>query len=257
LLPQQLELASAIANHVAASTARFSALTELEQTVRFNEVFTGILGHDLRNPLGAIMAAAQLLQRRGGEDKVTRPVQRILSSGDRMARMIDQLLDFTRVRVGDGIPLCAQPIDLVPLVKQVIDELELTGSPGRIELTLCGDTTGSWDGDRLAQVFSNLVSNALDHGARDGRVEVTIDGSNADAVRVAVHNDGAVPPDLLPSMFDPMSSKQPARRERSQGLGLGLFISQEIACAHGGSIAVESSAAAGTTFAVLLPRVPR
>jgi PAS domain S-box-containing protein len=257
LPPHQLELATAIANHVAAATARFSALKELEQTVRFNEMFTAILGHDLRNPLGAIMASAQLAQKRGGEDKVARPLERILSSGARMARMIDQLLDFTRVRVGQGIPLSPLPLHLMPLLKQVIGELEMTGAAGRLTVTADGDPRGTWDGDRLGQVFSNLVTNALEHGTKGGAVAVHVDGTAAAGVRVTVHNSGAVPPEKLPGMFDPMTTNQEPRRERSQGLGLGLFITQEITRAHGGSIAVESSVAAGTTFTVFLPRESR
>jgi PAS domain S-box-containing protein len=253
LLPHEISVATAIANHVAAATDRFSAVAELKQTVRFNEMFTAILGHDLRNPLGAIMAAAQLMRRRNLNEKNLPALERILNSGGRMARMIDQLLDFTRVRVGQGIPLRPQAVDLDPLVRHVLDELEVASAHGRLSLSAEGDTKGTWDGDRLSQVFSNLAGNALEHGEAQSPVRVHIDGTAADAVRVRVHNQGAVPPEMLPGMFDPVTGGPP-RRARSQGLGLGLFITQEIARAHGGSIGVESSETDGTTFTVFLPR---
>jgi PAS domain S-box-containing protein len=256
LLPQHLDVATAIANHVAAATARFSAMKELEQTVRFNELFTGILGHDLRNPLGAIMAAGQLVKKRSSDEKIVRPLERILNSGARMERMIDQLLDFTRVRVGHGIPLRPQAMDMVPLLKHVLDELDLANEHPRLRLEVKGDAKGTWDPDRLSQVFSNLVANALEHGDIQRGVYVFLDGTAAETVRIRVHNMGAVPPESISGMFDPMSGGAP-RRARSQGLGLGLFITQEIARAHGGSIGVESSEAAGTTFTVLLPRVTK
>jgi signal transduction histidine kinase len=252
----QLELADAIANHVAAAMARFGALAELEATVRFNEMFTAILGHDLRNPLGAIMAAAQLGLKRGGEDHVLRPLERIMNSGGRMARMIDQLLDFTRVRVGQGIPLRPQPVDLVPVLRQVLDELDVVSPEPRLSLHVRGDAHGTWDGDRLAQVFSNLIGNALEHGANGSLVTVRVDGTAGDRVSIAIHNLGAVPHERLLDLFDPMTGAA-ARRSQSQGLGLGLYITREIARAHGGSIDVESSEAAGTCFTVWLPRERR
>src|SRR5690606_16704634 len=117
----EINMAKAIANHVAAAIVRFSGFAELQRTVRFNEMFAAILGHDLRNPLGAIMASAQVALRRGTDERQTKPLERILKSGERMARMIDQLLDFTRVRVGAGLPLESTPLDLVVLLRQVMD----------------------------------------------------------------------------------------------------------------------------------------
>ena len=253
LSPSELDLAMAIANHVGAAVERFSAVAELEETVRFNEMFTGILGHDLRNPLGAIMTAAQVMIRRAEGDAARRPLERILGSGERMSRMIDQLLDFTRVRVGAGIPL--QPVagDLVPLLQQVLDELEGPAAGARFQLDVVGDTSGVWDADRLCQVFSNLGGNALQHGEDGGPVQVRVDGTAPDQVRVEVRNAGAIPPDLLPRLFEPMTAGE-RRRDRSHGLGLGLFISREIARSHGGDIRVTSSPAAGTCFQVTLPR---
>jgi signal transduction histidine kinase len=216
-------------------------------------MFTAILGHDLRNPLGAIMTAAHLLSKRATDDKTKKPLSRILSSGDRMARMIDQLLDFTRARVGSGIPLLPRQTDLRPVLEQVIEELGAPNPETEIALEHAGDTAGTWDPDRLAQVFSNLVGNAVQHGRADGRVTVRLDGSERDRMRVVVHNAGIVPPERVKRLFEPMLGAD-RRGENSEGLGLGLFISREIARAHGGGIAAESSEAGGTSFTVTLPR---
>jgi signal transduction histidine kinase len=252
---QEVELATAIANHVAAACARFASLAELERTVRFNEMFTAILGHDLRNPLGAIMAAAQLAQRRQENDKLARPLARIVSSGQRMARMIDQLLDFTRVRVGAGLPLQPGPADLMSVLRQVSDELE-HGNPGwHLHLQLQGEGTGCWDVDRLSQVFSNLIGNAIQHGQMDSGVKIRADGSSPEAVRLEVQNMGTIPPGLVGKLFEPMAGGE-KKSERSSGLGLGLYISRQIVEAHGGSISVHSDEVEGTRFTVTLPRQP-
>lgn len=251
--PEEFGLARAIANHVAAALARFGAIAELEQTVRFNELFTGVLGHDLRNPLGAIVTSAQLALMRDDSGRLTKPLSRILQSGTRMARMIEQLLDFTRVRLGGGIPLAPGSISITPVVRQVMDELDDANPDWTLRLGQIGDPTGTWDGDRLSQVFSNLIANAVQHGIPEHGVDVHIDGAEPDFLRVRVRNMGHIPPEMLPSLFEPLA-RTTDRREGSRGLGLGLHISREIVRSHGGSIAVESDPARGTTFTVSLPR---
>ncbi len=249
----ELDMAGAIANHIAGAIGRFSALAKLQESVRFNEMFTGILGHDLRNPLGAIMTAAHLAMRRGDNERLIKPLARILTSGERMARMIDQMLDFTRVRVGTGLPTVPRSIDLVALVKQVIDELDDAHPDCRIALEHRGWTEGSWDDDRLAQVFSNLVGNAVEHGVRERGVRVVIDGLDPEMVVVEIRNMGTISEDAMIRLFEPLSGGA-RRRHKTRGLGLGLFISREIVKAHGGQIEVRSSEAAGTIFRVALPR---
>ncbi len=253
LSPTELDLAQAIANHVAAAVARFHAVAELQQTVHFNETFTAILGHDLRNPLAAIVTSARLAMDRDSSEKLRKPLARILSSGNRMTRMIDQLLDFTRVRLGGGIAVIPVETDLAALVRQVMDELDEANPDWSLRLSCAGDTSGRWDPDRLSQVFSNLVANAVRHGRSEHGVGVTVDGRGERAVRVTVHNMGAIPADRLPKLFEPMAGGGRAP-DNSQGLGLGLFITRELVCAHGGSIEVRSDEAAGTTFTVTLPR---
>lgn len=249
----EFEMARAIANHVAAAFARFAAIEQLERTVRFNEMFTGMLGHDLRNPLAAIVNGAQLVMLREESERIAKPLGRILNAGERMSRMIDQLLDFTRIRVGTGIPLCRTAIDLRVVLRQVQEEMDSASPRWDLRVHHEGDTTGVWDGDRLSQVFSNLLANALEHGVPGRACTVTVDGAADSVLRVQVHNDGAIPNELVPRLFDPMTGTE-RRSKGSRGLGLGLFITRQIVHAHGGSIDVSSSEEHGTTFTMVLPR---
>lgn len=258
LTATELDLARAIANHVAAAVAHFRSMAELQETVRFNEMFTGILGHDLRNPLAAIITSARLAMSRDPDDRLRRPLSRILSSGDRMTRMIDQLLDFTRVRLGGGIPVAPVDLDLAPLIRQVMDELEGANPACALRLSSAGDTVGRWDPDRLSQVFSNLVANAVHHGVAEHGVDVTLEGSSNDLVRIEVQNRGVIPARRMQTLFEPMAGVSRAA-DASQGLGLGLFITRELVRAHGGSIQVrsqdgETAEVGRTTFSVTLPR---
>jgi signal transduction histidine kinase len=249
----ELALGRAIANHVAAAVARFDSVADLQETLRFNQMFIGILGHDLRNPLAAIITSARVALARDATDRLRRPLARILNCGDRMTRMIDQLLDFTRVRLGGGIPVARVELDLAALVRQVMDELDGVQPACALRLSCAGRTQGRWDPDRLSQVFSNLVANAVRHGVPEDGVDVKLDGQDPKVVRVEVHNRGAIPPRRLPTLFEPMSGSSRSR-EKAQGLGLGLFITRELVRAHGGSIEVRSDEVEGTTFTVTLPR---
>ena len=229
---------------------------ELSRTVRFSEMFVGILGHDLRNPLSAITTAASLLARRADSDKVAKPATRIMNSAHRMARMIDQLLDFTHIRLGKGIPLERRRIDLGEVCRLAIDELESATEAPRVELETRGELVGVWDGDRLAQLVSNLLGNALAHGVDGSMVSVRVDGTRANAVVLDVHNAGTIPDDVLAVIFEPFRSGSDKKQERSSGLGLGLYITQQIVFAHSGTIEVTSSPADGTRFSLELPRNP-
>ena len=231
---------------------REKLLGQLQQSMRFSELFVGMLGHDLRNPLSAIGTSAQHLLRRDPEEK-SGPAKRILTSAARMSRMIDQILDFTRARLGAGIPLQPRPVDLVPVLKNAFDELATTNPSAKLDLGSTGDTRGQWDEDRLAQVASNLIGNALQHGDPAVPLQVRVDGSAPDAVIWTVHNQGSVPPEVLAVIFEPFRGSLP-RSGKARGLGLGLYITQQIVAAHGGTIEVASSPEQGTTFSVRLPR---
>jgi PAS domain S-box-containing protein len=234
-------------------------LAEREQTVRFAEQFVGVLGHDLRNPLNAITMGATILQRRGAlEGTDARRVQQIGSSAHRMARMVDQLLDMTRARLGGGIPIQRSNTDLVDVIASATEELATANPAVEIRHTLPARLVGMWDGDRLAQVVSNLVGNAIEHGdpARAVTVTATL-GDHGHRLTLVVHNHGKTIADgVLPVLFDPFrrGTREPSARTR--GLGLGLYITREIVRAHGGTVEVTSSMTDGTRFTVTLPVLP-
>src|SRR4029078_3076452 len=158
-----------------------AAQTELTRTLQYNEMFAGILGHDLRNPLNAILAAAQLLERRTSVPALATPLERILTSDDRMARMIEQLLDFTRVRVGRGLELQCAAVALAEICAHTVEELRTANPAAQIEVHAHGDLRGHWDSDRIAQVVSNLVGNAIEHGEPGAPVGVTPAGADPPA----------------------------------------------------------------------------
>jgi len=227
---------------------------ELANNLRLNEMFIGILGHDLRTPLSSIVTGADLLARRLTDEANMRAVRRMVSSAARMRDMIDQMLDLTRARLGGGLGFVRsrRDVDLGELVGRVVEEVQ-SATPGRqLVATARGDCHTAADPTRLAQLFSNLVSNAVQHGAPEAPVTVTVEGQ-ADELVATVHNAGAIRADVLPRIFDPFRGERSSLSSR--GLGLGLYISQQIAQAHGGTIAVHSTAEAGTTFTVRLPKV--
>ncbi len=249
----EVEVAGVIASHVGSLTARFRAVAELEQTIHYNELFAGVLAHDLRNPLGAIMTAAQLLlMRQEGDGRNARPISRIISSGQRITRMIEQLLDVTRVRVGGGIEIHRGPASLADLCRQAVNELELVHPDRVFDCQFTGNSDGSWDADRLLQVVSNLVANACQHGGA-GPIEIRVDGLAPDAVIMTIANEGVIPSDLAATLFDPFRGSD-RRRTDARGLGLGLYIVQQIVRAHGGAVSVAPASDNHTVFTVSLPR---
>ncbi|HEY1553308.1 MAG TPA: ATP-binding protein, partial [Kofleriaceae bacterium] len=233
-------------------TDQVRARRELSRTVEYNERFTAVLGHDLRNPLNAITTSAQLLLRRTNQVDLARPAQRIVYSADRMARMITQLLDLTRVRVASGLTLQPRPLDLGELCQLVIDELCQGNPEARVELAMTGSLHGNWDGDRLAQVVSNLVGNAIEHGDARAAVQVQLDGRDR-IVSMSIANRGAIAPEVMATLFEPFRGSR-QRVEKTRGLGLGLYISKEIIVAHRGTLDVRSSQDDGTCFEIELPK---
>jgi signal transduction histidine kinase len=224
---------------------------ELREEVAFREQFIAILGHDLRNPLGAILASAQRLIASDGPGASSPRYPRLIaSSAERMRRMIDQLLDMTRARRG-GIPIYRDPeTNLAEVARRAVEELRTANSDADIAIHAPAPVVGTWDPDRLMQAVSNLVGNAVVHGR--GRVEVRVGGESGSAI-LQIHNAGPpVPEDLRGRLFQPFHGSADGYGART-GLGLGLFITERIVTAHGGRIQVQSTDAEGTTFTVLLP----
>jgi PAS domain S-box-containing protein len=236
-----------------ALAAQNAALEEKSRIQQFQERFLGVLGHDLRNPLAAIDMAAGILRQLSRDSASARVLDRIDSSSRRMSRMIQQILDLTRSRLAGGIVVNPEPMDLCAALTSTVDELRTAYPAALIDLE-CPQLLGMWDADRLAQVFSNLIGNAIAHGGSAVAVRV-VARSEGDAVWVTVHNEGPPIPDhIRGSLFDPFRrGERESRSAKTAGLGLGLYISRELVVAHGGSIEFESSPDCGTTFRVTLP----
>jgi two-component system, sensor histidine kinase and response regulator len=228
-------------------------LQERTETLRLNEMFSALLAHDLRSPLSAILASANLLQRRSADQASLDAAERIVTSGKRMARLIEDMLDLARARLAGGIVVKREPSDFQPLLERVVREHQSAASTRLIESTYEGNCTGLWDPERIAQVASNLIGNALKHGKADAPVIIRLDGSQPDSVSLVVKNGGTIPPDVLAHLFDPFRG---GRREsgRGEGLGLGLYIISQIVLAHQGTVDVTTGEEDETSFRVQLPR---
>ena len=230
------------------SMVRFSDRVET-----YRDQFIGVLGHDLRTPLSAITAAAGALSARTGDPQTSARVGAlILRSAHRMDAMIADLLDFTRTRLGTGIPIKPASADLAEICGQAMVEARLVHPATPLSYEASGDLKGRWDAARLQQVVTNLLMNALKHG--DGTAVTMTARGTADTVILAVHNFGPeIPAELHDSIFEPLIQyRGPARAV--DGLGLGLFIVRAIVTAHDGKVTVQSGQSSGTTFEVELPR---
>jgi sigma-B regulation protein RsbU (phosphoserine phosphatase) len=219
----------------------------------FAEQMIGIVSHDLRNPLATIAMGSALLARERPTPTQERILSKITRATDRANRLIGDLLDFTQARLGKGLRVSTEPIDLHAVVEDALDELSLAHPARTLEHVRAGDGEGSGDANRLAQMIGNLVSNAVVYSKPETPITVT---STIDAASfsIAVHNEGVpIPAEIQESLFRPMTrgTKDISKR---RSVGLGLFIVREIARAHGGSAFVESTAESGTTFTAVFPR---
>lgn len=240
----------AIDQAIAESITRYGA--EIGQS---KERFLAILGHDLRTPLGAIITSTKFMVETGElrEPHLTL-VTRVANTSRRMHTMIEDLLDFTRTRFGDSIPIVRTDVDVRKVVTDVASEIGARYPESTVQVETSGDLRGQWDYDRLAQAFTNLVSNAVQHGSTDAPIKVVARGL-PDEVQVSVHNEGpAIPQPRLAHLFDAMKRAREDGPRDKQHLGLGLYIVEKIVSAHGGSIEVKSTREDGTTFIVHLPR---
>jgi signal transduction histidine kinase len=222
------------------------------------DLFLAILSHDLRNPLNSIAMSAQLLPHLSPFDAESIGyASQISTNAAVMARMISDLLDYTRTRLGAGMPVSPAPMNLTSLCRELFDEFR-TAHPNRvIRFQSEGEQTGDWDADRIRQAISNLLGNAVQHGAENAPIELKLAGETSDVV-VVVHNGGPpIPPGEIPRIFEPLvrgASAEHPKHNRPGSIGLGLYIALEVARSHGGRIEVTSSEEAGTAFTVYLPR---
>jgi PAS domain S-box-containing protein len=235
-------------------SAERAALAEKSRIQEFQERFLAILGHDLRNPLAAIDMGTGLLRQRAKDPVTARVLERMRSSTLRMSRMIGQIMDLTRTRLGGGLGLRPEPGDLRDPILRIVEELR-SAHPTRTIVIDCPALPGRWDLDRMEQVFSNLVGNAISYG--DETQPVTVRACWQDQMLdIEVHNLGPpIPEEVQPTLFEAFRrGERDSRTNKTSGLGLGLYISREVVRAHGGTLAVHSSLAEGTTFRVKLPR---
>jgi signal transduction histidine kinase len=228
---------------------------DARRRVEFEQQLVGIVSHDLRNPLNVItLSATTLLRRPGLDEQQTRLLTRLLGSAERANRLIRDLLDFTRARLGGGIPIASKSIELHGLVRQVVDEAAVSHPGRRILVEARGDGQGEWDPDRLAQVVMNLVNNALTYGPAEAPVRVSSLGEEG-WVELAVHNEGPpIPEELRPHLFEPLRRGVDEAGAATRSIGLGLYIVRTLVQAHGGTVSVDSRSEVGTTFTVRLPR---
>lgn len=228
-----------------------AALQEAQHTAELREQFIAVLGHDLRNPLFAIGAAAEMLQRKFPNPASDKLVQHILTSARRAAQLVDDVLDFARGRLGNGIPVSiATCPDLADALQHVVSEIQNVHPQRQIHASI-GNLSGiHCDRERVAQLLSNLLANAMAHGDPTGDVEVTALVDQG-ALLLAVKNQGQIPEEVLPQLFQPYS--RPTRDTPQAGLGLGLYIASQIAQSHGGRLQVASTAQNGTLFTFSLP----
>lgn len=237
------------------STAIASYTDRVEQA---RVTFLAILGHDLRNPLSAISMAATLIPMvRMNEAETLQCSSIIANSTSSMNRMINDLLDFTRSRLGSGMPLKLAPVELGILGAELVAECRTAHPAREIGFIQSGSLQGACDSDRIRQAISNLMGNALQHGSMHEPITLSLNGEPSTLI-ISVHNGGKpIPPCEMHSIFEPLvrgAGTAEANDARAGSIGLGLYIAREVAESHGGRINVSSSLEAGTTFTIRIPR---
>ena len=252
--PADLEIADEIARRAAQIVENARLRAELAQALAYRERVMGILGHDLRNPVSAVLSlSATLAQRSEIPERSKEGLRHIRQSAERMEQMIATILDFTRLRFRGTPALVLEASDFEMLARSIVDELRATNPTRDITLDARGDLRGRWDVSRMGQVVANLVGNALAHGARESEVSVSL-ASDRESVTLAVTNRGpTIPSDQLDKLFEAFWQAPKEGAAKSRGLGLGLYIAHQIVQAHRGDISVRSEHDQ-TTFTVRVPR---
>ena len=258
ILPDLLRFDEAIDQAMTESLGRFT-----KKLTRSGSVFVGTLVHDFRNPLAAVHNSAQaLLARRKLDDEQAGLVSQIETSTSVVKRLVSDLIDAVRIRLLEDLPIAPAPMDIGTAVQEAAEEAQATHPDRRISIETSADLEGDWDRARVGQVLSNLISNAVVRGLKTSAIHVAAKGAGHEVV-LSVHVEGALSPDAIATVFDPVprgegadlprEDENPIQSENARLL-LGLFIAQGIVTAHGGKITVTSSEQEGTTFAAHLPR---
>jgi signal transduction histidine kinase len=232
-----------------------SILHFANEASRMRNLFLGVLSHELRTPLSTIMTSGHslVLAARLKKD-MPEAADRVLRGGRRIQSLLDDLLDYVRSGLGEGMRVSPTNVDMGQVCSRVVNELRAIDPARTIELDTLGDLDSVCDEQRVAQAFSNLVGNALKYGAASAPVKACIDGSSPDEISVSVRNSGPpIPKATRESLFEPLVRGVNTELQ-GYNLGLGLYIVRAIALAHGGSACVESDAATGTVFTIRLPR---
>lgn len=237
-----------------------SIVTYSERADQTRELFLAILGHDLRAPLATVSLAADLMiHQQQPTDPAAGNLRRIKRSSRLMASMVDDLLGFARTRMGKGMPMHAEHIDIVGACRAAVEDASAMFPGCDIHANFCDDSSGFFDRVRIQQMVTNLLINAAQHGAQDKPIELSVTGDTTQLV-IAVKNFGAVISAAdLGTMFEPLVQLENGDTERvtlRTSLGLGLFIASETAIAHGGEISATSTEHDGTVMTVRLPRQP-
>jgi signal transduction histidine kinase len=219
-------------------------------------LFLGVLGHDLRNPIAAASMAGETLKRLESPDSRQMALaSHVVEATHRATRILNDLLAFTRSAFGTDIPIVRAPMDMGRLGTELVEEMRSLAKGRTIQIEIVGDSEGAWDKGRIGQVFSNLISNGIEYSFPNSTIAVTVEG-NASDVMIAVHNKGdPIAEDKLTTIFEALTRGHPSQTD-PQGpshLGLGLYITKQIVLAHEGNIGVTSDKS-GTTFTARLPR---
>jgi signal transduction histidine kinase len=232
-------------------TAYLRDVTERRRTQEVQAHLLGITGHDLRTPISVVRVSVDVALRDAQlSERNRRVLERAAGAAARMSRLVNDLLDYSRARLGKGIPIAPRPSDLDAICRDIIEEVSSANGGRRIAYHPGADGAGEWDPDRIGQVLSNLLTNAVRYSPEDAAVSVAWHALGDRRV-ISVHNEGPpIDQALLANLFEPFER---GRSAASGGTGLGLFIVREIVRAHGGSVAVASDARDGTTFSVSLP----
>lgn len=240
----------AIDKALAESVARYS-----EAVTENSDIFIGMLGHDLRSPLQVLsFGAAKLKNMEDAGNSLNQLGSTMIASVQRMKEMLDNLMDFTETRIGEGLRIRRGRTDLAAITHQLVEEFRSAHGENNFKQIIAGDCSGDWDAIRIGQICQNLISNALQHGAPAGEVIVSCEGLE-DKVILTVKSDGEpILESLQQNIFHLAHRKHYAKENLNKNLGLGLYIVKELVTAHNGKVSVESTQATGTVFKVELPK---